>query len=48
MILFSSLSELFATFICANIIVSLVNSLFGVKIFNPFLSLARIDNGWMR
>ena len=33
---FFSLSELFLAFICANNTGSLVNSLLGVKIFNPF------------
>ena len=34
-----NLFELFPTFICANNIGSLVNSLFGVNIFNPVPSL---------
>ena len=33
-----NLHELFPAFICDNNIGSLVNSLFGVKIFNSFLS----------
>ena len=32
------LNELFPAYICANNIASLVNNLFGVKIFNPFIS----------
>ena len=35
---FFNLFELFPAFICANNIESLVNSLFGVKVFDPFLS----------
>ena len=40
LILFFSLYELFASFISANITETLVNSLFEVKNFNPFLSFA--------
>ena len=39
LISFFSLYEFFPGFICANNIGSLVNSLFGVNIFNPFLYL---------
>ena len=39
LISFFELLELFTAFICANNIESLVNDLFGVKIFNPGPSL---------
>ena len=35
---------LFPALICANNIRSLVNSLFGVNIFNPFASFSPFDN----
>ena len=35
---FISLCELFSAIICANNTKNLVNSLFGIKICNPFLS----------
>ena len=49
-ILFFSLFELFLAFIFADITGNLVNSLFGVKIFNPFLSFTSasfLSSGYM-
>ena len=40
MISFFNLFELYSAFICNNNIGSLVNSLFGIKIFNPVPSYA--------
>ena len=37
--------KLFPTFFCANNIESLVNNLFGVKIFNPFPSFTSSGGG---
>ena len=45
MISLFSLFELFAAVIYVNNIGSLINSLFGVTIFNPFPSLTNFDNG---
>ena len=43
-----NLSELFPTFICADKIGDLVNSLFGVKIFNPsFITSSLSSSGGM-